>query len=201
MGEYIIPCFRNLVDSFGLLPGVGERTAQKFAYFLVSMSENDVAAFARALLEAKTSLRLCSVCKNFTESTVCSICTDEKRDNRRICVVEYPEDVVTIEKHTNSNFLYHVLHGAISPLDGKYPNNIYVNDLLLRLNKNKKITEVILATSSTVAGETTAIYMKNLITSPGIKVTRLACGIPTGTSLGYVDEVTLKSAIINRIEI
>ena len=186
----------RLIYSFTKLPGVGRKTAERFAYRVLEMSEEDVADFARNLADAKANIRYCSKCGNFTESDMCDIC--RTRDSRIICVVKEPKDIIAIEKSKNPKFLYHVLHGTINPMENKGPNDIRIKELVERLDA---VDEVILATNPDVEGEVTANYIAKMVKPFGIKATRLATGIQMGSDLQYADEVTLTKAIEDRKEI
>ncbi len=194
MKVYIEP-IGKLINEFSKLPGVGAKTAQRFAYKIINMSEKEAEGFAEAILNAKKNVKYCSVCGNFSESEVCDICNNRTAES--ICVVKEPKDVIAIEKLNEFNGVYHVLHGTISPLDGIGPNDINIKKLLARIGKGG-VKEVIMATNPDVEGEATAMYITNLIKPLGIKVTRLAHGIPIGTELEYADEVSLARAFIDR---
>ena len=197
MSAFIEPIGR-LINQFTKLPGVGAKTAQRYAYKVIHMSEEEVKEFAESLLKAKSEVRYCSVCGNFTDKEVCDICST--RDNSTICVVKEPKDVLAMEKSHEFKGVYHVLHGTISPMEGVTPNDIKIKELLGRIAQGG-IKEVIMATNPDVEGEATAMYISSLIKPLGIKVTRLAHGIPIGSELEYADEVTLSRAILDRKEI
>ncbi|WP_041727129.1 recombination mediator RecR [Caldicellulosiruptor bescii] len=190
----------KLIQQLEKLPGIGQKTAQRLAFHIINMKTEDVKALADAILSAKTSTKLCRVCCNFTEDEVCPICKDEKRDKSIICVVEEPQDVAALERVKEYKGLYHVLHGAISPLKGKYPEQLTIDVLLKRLS-DPQIKEVIIATNPDVDGEATASYLARLIKPMGIRVTRIARGIPVGGDIEYADEVTILKAIEGRREI
>lgn len=194
MKAYIEPIGR-LINEFSKLPGVGAKTAQRFAYKVVNMSEDEAENFADAIMGVKKNVHYCSICGNFSEGDVCDVCKTRQSDV--ICVVKEPKDVVAIEKLNEFNGVYHVLHGTISPLDGIGPNDINIKGLLSRINKGG-VTEVIMATNPDVEGEATAMYISGLLKPLGIKVTRLAHGIPIGTDLEYADEVSLARAFVDR---
>ena len=194
MKVYIEPIGR-LINEFSKLPGVGAKTAQRFAYKVVNMSEDEAENFADAIMGVKKNVHYCSICGNFSEGDVCDVCKTRQSDV--ICVVKEPKDVVAIEKLNEFNGVYHVLHGTISPLDGIGPNDINIKGLLSRINKGG-VTEVIMATNPDVEGEATAMYISGLLKPLGIKVTRLAHGIPIGTDLEYADEVSLARAFVDR---
>ncbi len=194
MKVYIEP-IGKLINEFSKLPGVGAKTAQRFAYKIINMSDKEAEIFAEAILNAKKNVRYCSVCGNFSEGDVCDVC--KNRSKECICVVKEPKDVIAIEKLNEFNGVYHVLHGTISPLDGIGPNDINIKGLLSRIAEGG-VSEVIMATNPDVEGEATAMYITNLIKPLGIKVTRLAHGIPIGTDLEYADEVSLARAFVDR---
>ncbi len=194
MKVFIEPIGR-LINEFAKLPGVGAKTAQRFAYKIINMSEAEAQNFADAILGAKKKVRYCRICGNFSEEEVCDIC--KTRPNEIICVVKEPKDVVAIEKLNEFGGVYHVLHGAISPLDGVGPDDINIKGLLKRIGEGG-VKEVIMATDTDVEGEATAMYISGLIKPLGIKVTRLARGLPIGTDLEYADEVSLARAFVER---
>ncbi len=194
----------RLINNFSRLSGVGRKGATRMAYQVLSMDEKDAREFAEAIIDVHTKIKRCPVCRNFTDKDICPVCSSPKRDHTVICVVESPKDVATFERTREYNGVYHVLHGLISPLDGISPEQLTVKELLSRLSDNDgkdKVKEVIMATNSTVEGETTAMYISRLIKPLGIKVTRLAYGLPVGASLEYADEVTLTRALEGRREI
>lgn len=193
MNEYIDPIGR-LVTEFRKLPGVGEKTAQRYAYKVINMSAEEAAGFASAVLDCKKRVKYCKICGNFTEEEVCDIC--KKRDKSIICVVKEPKDVITMEKLLEFKGVYHVLHGVISPMNGVSPNDIRIKELLARLDGT--VSEVIMATNPDVEGDATAMYIAKLIKPLGVKVTRLAQGIPIGGELEYTDRGTLSRALIER---
>ena len=189
-----------LAEQFAKLPGIGMKTAQRLAYYVMSMSESDVQTFADAILQAKHRVHNCASCQNLTEQEVCPICGDDRRDHRIICVVDSPKDVTAFERTGEYNGTYHVLHGLISPLDGVSPDDLEIRSLIARL-QYEPVTEVIMATNPTVEGEATAMYIARLLKPMGVKVSRLAFGLPIGGILEYADEVTLYKALENRNEI
>ena len=195
-----IPSLDRLIDSFASLPGVGRKSASRFAYHILDMKEEDVISFSEALAEAKRSIHQCPVCHNLTDSKTCSICSDDRRDRSVICVVESARDVNSIERTHEYKGLYHVLHGLISPMDGIGPEQLYIKDLLHRV-ADEDIKEVIMATNPTVEGESTAVYIGKLIKPFGVKVTRLATGVPVGGNLEYADDITLYKALEGRSEL
>ncbi len=194
MKVFIEPIGR-LINEFSKLPGVGAKTAQRFAYKIVNMPIDEAKNFADAIMNVKENVHYCKICGNFSEDDTCEVCKNRKADV--ICVVKEPKDVVAIEKLNEFNGVYHVLHGTISPLDGIGPNDINIKELLSRIAKGG-VNEVIMATNPDVEGEATAIYISNLLKPLGIKVTRLAHGIPIGTDLEYADEVSLARAFVDR---
>ena len=190
----------NLIEQFQKLPGVGRKTAQRLAFFMLSLPEAEAQGFANAIIEAKKTVKFCSVCQNLTDGEVCGICEDKSRDSETICVVSDPKDVAAIEKTREYNGLYHVLHGAISPLDGVGPDQLRIKELMARLS-DSGVKEIIMATNPTVEGEATASYISRLVKPMGVKVTRLAYGVPVGGDLEYADEFTLARALEGRNEI
>lgn len=194
MKVYIEP-IGKLINEFSKLPGVGAKTAQRFAYKIINMPLDQAKSFADAIIQAKTKVKYCEICGNFSEDNVCDIC--KSRSSESICVVKEPKDVIAIEKLNEFNGTYHVLHGTISPLDGVGPNDINIKGLLERIAKND-VKEVIMATNPDVEGEATAMYISNLLKPFNIKVTRLAHGIPIGTELEYADEISLARAFVDR---
>ena len=193
-----IDSMERLVNEFSKLPSVGKKSAQRFAYHVLTMSEADVNSFAQALVEAKQKIHYCKVCANFTDKEVCDICSKPKKEPI-ICVVKEPKDVVALEKVKEFNGTYHVLHGVINPLEGKGPNDINIRSLLQRVS-NENIQEVIVATNPDVEGEATAMYIANVLKPLGIKVSRIAQGVSMGSELEYTDAVTLSKAISSRRE-
>ncbi len=194
------PSVAKLISELGKLPGVGPKSAQRMAFHILAMQQEDVKSLSDALMEARTSTRLCSVCQNFTDSEVCPICSDPKRDRSTICVVENPRDVSTMERMRDYNGLYHVLHGVYSPLNNVGLDEIKIKELIQRLRENPETKEVIIATNQTAEGEATAMYLGRLIKPSGIKVTRIASGLPMGSDLEYADDVTLSKAMQARHE-
>lgn len=189
-----------LAEQFAKLPGIGMKTAQRLAYFVMGMSDEDAQAFADAIINAHSTVKECSICCNLTDSGVCPICSDDMRDPSTICVVETPKDITAFERTNEYKGVYHVLHGLISPLDGVTPEQIRIKELLNRIKKGG-VKEVIMATNPTVEGEATAMYISKLLKPLGIKVTRLAFGLPIGGTLEFADEITLFKALENRSEI
>lgn len=199
MNDYAKPLNR-LINEMNRLPGIGGKTAQRLAFHILSMEDKEVFALADAIREAKTVMRYCSVCGNLTEEDPCGICADGSRDQSVICVVENARDVVAMERIREYRGLYHVLHGAISPMDGIGPEDINLKSLITRL-QDERVQELILATNPTIEGEATAMYIARLIRPSGIRVTRIAHGVPVGGDLEYADEVTLLKAIEGRREL
>ena len=189
-----------LAEQFAKLPGIGMKSAQRLAYHVMSMTEEDVKEFADALIRAHSTVKCCAECQNLTEDELCPICSDDMRDRSVICVVETPKDISAFERTNEYKGVYHVLHGLISPLDGITPDKIRLKELLARINKGG-VGEVIMATNPTVEGEATAMYISKLLKPLGVRVTRLAFGLPIGGTLEYADEVTLFKALENRNEI
>ncbi|KZK06261.1 MULTISPECIES: recombination mediator RecR [Lactococcus] len=190
----------RLIESFSKLPGIGQKTATRLAFYTIGMEDQDVNEFAKNLLSAKRDLSFCSICGNLTESDPCAICTDSTRDRTTILVVEESKDVLAMEKIREYRGLYHVLHGTISPMNGISPDEINVKSLITRL-MDSEVKEVIIATNATSDGEATAMYLARMIKPAGIKVTRLARGLAVGSDIEYADEVTLSKAVENRLEI
>ncbi len=190
----------RLIDKLAMLPGIGPKTAQRLAFHILNMQADEVKELSEALNDAKTKIRRCEVCGNLTDVNPCVICSDSKRDRTMICVIESPRDMVAMERTRDFKGLYHVLHGVISPMDGIGPGDIKVKELLARL-RDDRIREVILATNPNVEGEATAMYIARLIKPLGIRVTRIAKGLPVGGDLEYADEVTLAKALEGRREI
>ena len=188
----------RLINSFTKLPAVGQKTAERYAYAVINMNEEDVREFANNLVMAKKSIKYCSICGNWSEEDVCHMC--KTRTSETICVVKEPKDVVSMEKVRDYNGTYHVLHGCISPLQGKGPDDIRIKELLQRVS-NGDVKEVIMATNSDVEGEATSMYIAKLLKPLGIKVSRLAQGISMGSDIEYADEVTLTKALHDRREI
>ncbi|PGU49220.1 recombination protein RecR [Bacillus cereus] len=190
----------KLIDSFMKLPGIGPKTAVRLAFFVLDMKEDDVLGFAKALVNAKRDLAYCSVCGHITDRDPCYICDDSHRDQTVVCVVQEPKDVIAMEKMKEYQGVYHVLRGAISPMEGIGPEDINIPQLLKRLH-DEMVQEVILATNPNIEGEATAMYISRLLKPTGIKVTRIAHGLPVGGDLEYADEVTLSKALEGRREV
>lgn len=189
-----------LAEQFAKLPGIGMKSAQRLAYHVMEMSDSEVKEFAQAVLNAKKTVHTCQVCQNFTDQPLCSFCADSRRDHSTICVVESPKDIAAFERTKEYKGVYHVLHGLISPIDGITPDKLKIKELISRVNDGG-INEVIMATNPTVEGEATAMYISKLLKPFGVKVTRLAFGLPIGGMLEYADEITLFKALENRSEI
>ena len=193
--EVFIEPIGRLMNEFSKLPGVGKKTAQRYAYKVISMTESEARAFADAIVNVKRKVRFCKICGNFTENDVCDVCLT--RDKSQICVVKEPKDVIALEKLHEYKGVYHVLHGVIDPMNGVSPNDIRIKELLDRVGEGG-VKEVIMATNPDVEGEATAMYIAKLLKPLGVTVTRLARGVPVGSELEYADEVTLARALIER---
>lgn len=189
----------KLMDSYMKLPGIGEKTASRLAFYTVNMKEEDVTNFAKALISVKRDLTYCSICGNMTKEDPCYICVDNNRDSSKILVVEHPKDVISMERMSEYKGQYHVLHGILSPVEGTGPEDINISDLIKRLQSDE-VEEVIIATNATAEGEATAMYLSRLIKPSGITVTRLAHGLAAGSDIEYADEVTLLKAVEGRRE-
>ena len=199
MNNSIVP-LNELISQFERLPGIGKKTAQRLAYSILSQPPERAQRFADALVNARKKIHFCSCCQGFTDLETCAICTDSTRDRSIICVVAEPKDIFTFEKTREFSGLYHVLHGLISPMDGITPDKLKIKELMSRLSDGS-IKEIIMATNPTIEGEATASYISRLVKPMGIKVTRLAYGIPVGGDLEYADEFTLARALDGRNEI
>lgn len=199
MGYNIVP-LTELINQFSRLPGIGKKTAQRLALSILEQPPEKAQQFARALVEAREKIHFCSNCQALTDLDVCQICSNTQRDHSVICVVEEPKDVIAFERMREFSGVYHVLHGVISPLDNIGPEQLKIKELLKRLSSGE-VNEIIMATNPTVEGEATASYLSRLIKPMGIKVTRLAYGIPVGGELEYADEYTLARALEGRNEI
>lgn len=198
MSDFVSLPLALAAEQFAKLPGVGIKTAQRLAYFILNQPEEDVREFAENIIKARRSVKLCNCCRNFTERDICEICSDDNRKHDQICVVESPKDVSAFERAGGFEGLYHVLHGLLSPMDGVTAEDLKINELIARLSD---VNEVIMATNPTVEGEATAMYIGRLIKPMGIKVTRLAYGLPAGSALEFADDVTLVKALENRSEL
>ncbi|MEG1862265.1 MAG: recombination mediator RecR [Oscillospiraceae bacterium] len=199
MASFYAQPLERLIDNFAKLSGVGRKGATRMAYQVLSMEEKDAKEFSEAIIAVHTQIKKCPVCQNFTDKELCPICSSQSRDKSIICIVESPRDVATFERTREYKGVYHVLHGLISPLDGIGAEQLTVKELLKRIGDGS-VKEAIMATNPTVEGETTAMYISRLIKPFGIKVTRLAYGLPVGASLEFADEVTLFRALQGRIE-
>lgn len=198
--SYYSPTIEKLIESFEKLPSIGHKTATRLAFHMLNLNIEDTQKFINSIIEAKKNLKYCSKCFNITDTDPCPICSSPKRDQSTICVVEDVKDVVAMEKTHEFKGVYHVLHGSISPMNGIGPEDIKIKELLERL-KETDVNEIIIATNPRVEGEATAIYLSKLIKPIGIKVTRIAHGIPVGGDLEYTDEVTLSKALEGRREL
>ena len=198
--KYYAKPLSKLISSLSGLPGIGGKTAQRLAFFILSMPEEDVKALAESITDAKQNMHYCSCCGNLTDKETCDICSDDSRDRQTICVVESPRDVFAMERIREYNGLYHVLNGAISPMDGIGPEDINLRSLIVRL-QSEDVKEIILATNPNIEGEATAMYIAKLVKPAGIRVTRIAHGLPVGGDLEYADEVTLSKAMEGRREL
>lgn len=197
---YYVTALEELIDQFRTLPNIGAKTAQRLAFAVLKMSNEEAEGFASAVLKAKKDIHFCPVCQNLTDKEICSICENPKRDQSVICVVEGPSDVLAIEKTGKYNGLYHVLHGTISPMENIGPGDIKLKELIARLSDDR-VKELIIATNPTVDGDTTAMYIARIIKDLDIVASRLAFGIPIGGDLEYADSPTLSQAIENRREL
>ncbi|WP_281164149.1 recombination mediator RecR [Liquorilactobacillus sicerae] len=191
----------KLIDSYMHLPGIGEKTATRLAFYTINLPQADVDQFAAALQAVKRNLKYCSICGNVTEDDPCQICRDQSRDQSKVIVVEDSKDVMSLERMNEYHGLYHVLHGVLSPMEGKGPDDLNITALVKRLQTHSEINEVIVATNATPEGEATAMYLSRLLKPAGIKVTRLAHGLAVGSDIEYADEMTLYKAIEGRQEI
>ena len=189
----------KLIDKFAMLPGIGRKSAQRLAFYILSLSDDNVSDFADAIMDAKKNIHFCKVCNNLTENEICNVCSSEMRDHSTICVVSDPKDVLSIERGTEYNGTYHVLHGVLSPMNHVGPDDIKIKELLVRVAEND-ISEVIMATNPDTEGEATAMYISKLIKPFNVKVSRLAYGIPVGSNLEFADDATLNRAIEGRTE-
>ncbi|MCH5138334.1 recombination protein RecR [Clostridiaceae bacterium UIB06] len=189
----------KLIEEFAKLPGIGYKTAQRLTIHVLNLPDEEVKEFAEALVKARGTIKYCSICGNFTDKDPCPICSNPNRDKSMICVVEQPKDIMTMEKVKEFNGVYHVLHGNISPMAGRGPDDIKLKELIRRMNEEVK--EVIVATNPNIEGEATAMYISKILKPLGAKVTRIAHGIPVGGDLEYADEVTLSKALEGRTEL
>ena len=195
--SYNLAPLQNLIDQFERMQGIGNKTAQRMAFYILSLSDEEANNFAKAITDAHTKIKQCKVCCDLADEELCPVCKDASRDRSVICVVEDPRDVVAIERTHEYNGMYHVLHGAISPMDNIGPDSIRIKELIARLGDGV-VDEIIMATNPTVEGEATAMYISRLLKPMGITVSRLAYGVPVGADLEYADEVTLSRALKGR---
>ncbi len=200
MAQYNVAPLENLIDQFEKMPGIGHKTAQRLAYYVLNLSKTEAAELAQAVTDAHSKIHYCSRCCNLTDRELCPVCASPARDHGVICVVETPRDATAVENTHEFKGVYHVLHGAISPLNDIGPDNLTIKELLKRLS-DSEVSEVIMATNPTVEGDATALYISKLLKPMGVKVTRLAYGIPVGGDLEYADEYTLARALEGRNEI
>ena len=198
MAEFVSAPLALAAEQFAKLPGIGIKTAQRLAYYMLNLPAHEVEEFAESLVKARNGVQLCRCCQNFTDREICEICADESRDKSIICVVESPKDVSAFERSGGFEGVYHVLHGLLSPMDGITAEQLRIKELMSRLSDAR---EVIMATNPTVEGEATAVYISRLIKPMGIKVSRLAYGLPAGSALEFADDVTLLKALENRNEL
>ncbi len=189
----------NLIDKFASLPGIGRKSAQRLAFHVLSLPEEETTAFARAITDAKANVHRCAICQNLTEGEICSICASDRRDKSTICVVSEPRDVLSIERGHEYNGTYHVLHGVLSPMSHVGPDDIRIKELLVRAAQDE-VQEVIMATNPDTEGEATAMYISRLLKPFNIRVTRLAYGIPVGSNLEFADDATLNRALEGRTD-
>lgn len=195
------PSVENLINKLAALPGIGKKSAHRLAFHILSMEASEAQALSSAITEAHSKTIRCSCCQNFTDSNPCPICADRKRDRTTICVVESPRDVATIERTHEYRGLYHVLHGVYNPIDAKAMERVTIKELFARLSADSSISEIIVATNQNIEGNATALYISRLLKDTGIKVTRLASGLPMGSDIEYVDDLTLSNALKGRVEI
>lgn len=198
--DYYVSPLQNLIEEFEKLPGIGNKTAQRLAYYILNQPKERAEKFAKALTEAKSKICYCSVCQNLSDTEICPVCSSPVRDQSIICVTENPRDVMQMEKTNEFKGVYHVLHGAISPMDNIGPDEIKIKELIKRVNEGN-VKEVIMATNPNLEGETTAMYISKLLKPFGVKVTRIAHGVPVGGEIEYADEVTLSKALKWRVEL
>ncbi|MBQ2605199.1 MAG: recombination protein RecR [Clostridia bacterium] len=198
--SFYAPALAKLIDKFNSLPGIGPKSAQRIAFYVLAMSDDAAEDFADTIRNAHKKIHKCKKCCNLTDSELCPICSNDKRDKKTVCVVQDPKDVIALEKTQEYSALYHVLGGVISPMNGIGPDELSIKELIARVNEDN-VSEVIMATSANAEGETTAIYISRLLKPLGVKVTRLAYGIPVGADLEYADEVTLVRALEGRREL
>ncbi|ELC8444016.1 recombination mediator RecR [Clostridium sp. LIBA-8841] len=194
--EFYPVAIEKLIEEFAKLPSIGKKSAQRLTLHILNLPKDEVEEFANALIKARGTIKYCSVCGNFTDTDPCAICSNPNREKDIICVVEQPKDIMTMEKVKEFNGLYHVLHGTISPMQGRGPQDIRIRELVARMSGDVK--EVIVATNPTIEGEATAMYISKILKPLDVKVTRIAAGIPVGGDLEYADEVTLSKALEGR---
>ncbi len=197
--SFFPPSLENLIDKFASLPGIGKKSAQRLAFYVLSLPDSEALAFADAISAAKKSVRCCKICQNFTEGEVCAICASDRRDRTQICVVSEPRDVLSIERGREYNGTYHVIHGVLSPMNHVGPDDLRIKELLHRVSE-EPVEEVIMATNPDTEGEATAMYISRLLKPFNIRVTRLAYGIPVGSNLEFADDATLNRALEGRTE-
>ncbi len=199
--SYYSPSIERLIGGFEKLPSIGHKTAVRLAFHMLNATDEEVTEFTKAITEAKANLKYCSKCYNISDTDPCPICGDPKREQKVICVVEDVKDVIAMERTHEFKGVYHVLHGSISPMNGIGPDEIKIKELLKRIQENPEIKEIIIATNPKVEGEATAMYISKILKPLGVKVTRIAHGIPVGSDLEYTDEVTLAKALEGRHEL
>ena len=197
---YDVAALENLIEQFRKIPSIGRKTAQRMAFHVLDLSDDEAKAFADAIIEAHSKIHQCSVCHNITENELCPVCLSSNRDHSLVCVMEEPRDVLALERMREFNGVYHVLHGVISPMNGIGPEQLTIKSLVERAASGE-IKEIIMATNPTIEGDTTAMYISKLIKPFGVKVTRLAYGIPVGADIEYADDVTLMRALAGRSEL
>ena len=201
MPSYNVAPLDQLVEQFEKMPGIGYKTAQRLAYYVLNLSKTEADTFSKAITDAHEKIHYCRVCCNLTDRELCPVCQSEKRDRTTICVVETPRDAMAMENTNEYKGLYHVLHGAISPLNNVGPDDLTVKELIARFSGDSEINEIIMATNPTIEGDATAMYLSRLLKPMGVKITRLAYGIPVGGDLEYADQVTLARALEGRNEL
>ena len=199
MAAFFPTALDNLIDKFAMLPGIGKKSAQRLAFFVLGLPEGEAESFAKAIIDARATVHTCSVCQNLTDADICPICSSDKRDRGLICVVAEPRDVASIERGHEYNGLYHVLHGVLSPLSRIGPDDLKISELVGRVAEGG-VEEVIMARNPDTEGETTSMYISRLLKPFGVRVTRLAYGIPVGSNLEFADDATLQRALEGRVE-
>lgn len=200
MSSIYTEALNKLIEEFGKLPGIGPKTAERLAFHILKAEQTEAMALAEAIKDVKTKIKRCQICYNYSEETVCQICSDPRRDKSLICIVEQPKDVIALEKTGTCKWVYHVLGGHIAPLEGIEPEHLTIDKLVERI-RSGDVKEVIMATNPNMAGDGTALYISSLIKSTGVKITRLARGLPTGTTIEYASGKMLTDAIIGRQEL